>query len=104
MTMAYIDAGLKIVILILGVFSMVYAAGVVWRVEKELDISYKLFLTAIVFFLLGQILELFFFDGRILIGLLVTGSRFIFSAFFLGGIWTMRDLVRILDGEKPERE
>jgi hypothetical protein len=80
--------------------AVIFTFGVVWRTEKELDISYKFFLGAIISFTAFEILELFAFDGRIVIAILVLAFRFLFSAFFLAGIFTARDLLRKMDGEK----
>ena len=39
--------------------SLVFVVGIVWRVELELDLSYKFFALAVVFLLAAEILELF---------------------------------------------
>lgn len=87
-------------VIVAALLSVIFTFGVVWRVEKELDISYKLFLGAIIVFTLGELVN-FFEPGN---GLLITGvnafSKIIFVSFFLGGILTMRDLIRKMDGEK----
>ena len=84
--------------------AVIFTFGVVWRTEKELDISYKFFLGAILSFTTFEILELFTFEGRTVVAALVLAFRFLFAAFFLAGIFTARDLLRKMDGEKGEPE
>ncbi len=83
--------------------SIIYAIGVIWRVEQELDISYKLFLMAIVFLAIAEAIFIFggLPEGRF--ALYFTGSKVIFSVVFLAGMYTMRDLVRKIDGEKKKK-
>jgi hypothetical protein len=84
--------------------AIVFAFGVVWRTERELDISYKLFLGAIIVFTASQFLELFAFEGRTLILFLIPVMKLLFAALFLAGTLTARDLLRKMDGEKEERK
>lgn len=84
--------------------AIVFAFGVVWRTERELDISYKLYLGAIIAFTTAQFLELFSFEGRTLILFLVPIMKLLFAALFLAGTLTARDLLRKMDGEKEERK
>ncbi|NTV40961.1 MAG: hypothetical protein HGA61_01680 [Candidatus Moranbacteria bacterium] len=86
--------------IILTLFSVVYAAGIVWRVEKKLDISYKLFLAAILVYAVSLFLELFNVVDAEVMELYISITKFLFIALFLGGVLMMRDLVRELDGEK----
>ncbi len=86
--------------IILTLFSVVYAAGIVWRVEKKLDISYKLFLAAILVYAVSLFLELFNVVDTEVMELYISITKFLFIALFLGGVLMMRDLVRELDGEK----
>jgi hypothetical protein len=83
--------------------AIVFAFGVVWRTERELDISYKLFLGAIIAFTVAQFLELFSFEGRTIILFLILAAKLIFAALFLAGTLTARDLLRKMDGEKEDR-
>ena len=82
--------------------SLVFTAGIVWRVERKLDVSYKLFLVALALLLLAESLGSFYAESGIF---MVVSS--ILKAFFgfllLLGVWTMRDIVRDLDGEKPKK-
>lgn len=80
--------------------AVIFAFGVVWRTEKELDISYKFFLGAIIAFTAFELLELFAFQGRMFVTVLIAVSKFLFAVFFLAGIFTARDMLRKLDGEK----
>ena len=81
--------------------SIIYTAGVVWRVEKELDISYKFFLTAIVFLLIAEVANLYPADNNFfLFSILVKVLRMLFTICFLSGVLLMRDIVRKIDGEK----
>lgn len=88
-------------IIILGaLLSIVYTFGVVWRVEKKLDLSYKFFLCAIISFTLSEITILFEFGKPGLAMIINLVLRAAFVIFFLGGILEMRNMIRRLDGEK----
>lgn len=94
---------IDIFIIIGASLSIIYAFGVVWRVEKKLDVSYKLILAAIISFTLSEIfmlLELGHPDIMKIIGLF---SRALFVAFFLLGILEVRRMIRQMDGELPGR-
>jgi len=86
--------------------SMVYIVGVIWRVEGELDLSYKLLSLAVFTLLLGEMLRVFspVFSGWFpAVG---DGLRAVFGCLFLASIYFMRDVVRKEDGELdiPEEE
>jgi hypothetical protein len=82
-------------------FSIIFTAGVVWRVEKRLDISYKFFLAAIVCVFMAEVLDLYYtLDSQVTIALLVKTLRMFFAIFFLTGVLFMRNILRKLDGEK----
>ena len=95
-----IDLIAKIVVVLISLFSVVYTFGVVWRVEKKLDIAYKLLLTALLFFVAGEILDIFNFGNRFIFSILSSSARIAFAFFFLFGILEMRSLIRKMDGEK----
>lgn len=79
--------------------SIVFTVGIVWRVEKKLDVSYKLFLVALFLLVASEFMRVLFFEDAFL----VTGAavlKLFFSIFFLAGIAVMRDLIRDFDGEK----
>ena len=84
----------------ISLVAVVFSFGVVWRTEKELDLSYKLFLGAIIFFVISEFLDLFAFEGRVVLENLILISRLLFAALFLAGTLTARDLLRKMDGEK----
>lgn len=100
MTESKIIAILNIFGIILSFFSIVYAAGVVWRVEKKLDISYKLLLAAVVAYAISLFMEIFNGIGSATMELYIAITKIVFIALFLGGILMMRDLIRDMDGEK----
>jgi hypothetical protein len=81
--------------------AIIFTAGVVWRVEKKLDISYKFFLTAVVLLFGAEILDLYYsIDNQINIALIVKSLRMFFALFFLIGVLFMRNIVREMDGEE----
>jgi len=91
---------LNLVGILLTFFSIVYVAGIVWRVEKKLDISYKLFLSAILVYGVSLFLEMFSVIDATVMELYISIAKVLFVALFLGGVLMMRDLVREMDGEK----
>ncbi len=80
--------------------SIIYTAGVVWRVEKELDVSYKFFLVAIIFLLAAEVVNLYPSQQTATLEIIVKSLRMIFTLCFLSGVLFMRDIVRKIDGEK----
>jgi magnesium-transporting ATPase (P-type) len=81
--------------------SIVYTAGVVWRVEMKLDTSYKFFLTAIILLFLAETADFYYgLDNKFFWALAVKSLRMLFAINFLVGILLMRNIVRDLDGEK----
>lgn len=85
--------------------AFLFAVGVVWRVEMELDASYKLFAFALVFLIVAEAVNLFHFsEYSVIASIVIEGSRMIASVLFLAGILFMRDIVRHLDGEVKEIE
>lgn len=90
--------------LIIVLFTIVFTFGVVWRVEKKLDLSFKLFLIALILFFASEIfkdvpsliccLDLTYYNwGENL-------AKLLSSVFFLTGMLEMRGMIRKLDGEK----
>lgn len=99
------DATLNTAIIIVSLFSIIYTTGIVWRVEKKLDISYKFFLSAIIVFMLSEIIGLLHLPGRPWTADVSLALRLLFALLFLKGILTMRRMVRVMDGEiNPEKE
>ena len=90
----------KSAIIIGALLSVVYTFGVVWRVEKKLDLVFKLFLGAIISFTLSEIVILFEFPQPQLSLIINLGLRVAFIIFFLAGILETRNMLRKMDGEK----
>jgi len=86
-------------IILMALFAIIYTFGVVWRVEKKLDISFKFFLVSIISFTLSEITAIAFPAGIGLPQLLITGLKIIFIIFFLAGTLEMRSMLRRMDGE-----
>lgn len=83
-----------------AILSVIFTIGIVWRVEKELDKSYKLFALAIIAFTASEVLEIFRFEGRVFVALAILLLKLLFAICFLAGIIIMRDILRRMDGEK----
>lgn len=80
--------------------AFLFAVGIVWRVEMELDASYKLFAFALVFLIIAEATNLLHFrDSALIATVIIEGSRMIAAVLFLAGILFMRDIVRHMDGE-----
>ncbi|PIP27552.1 MAG: hypothetical protein COX30_01285 [Candidatus Moranbacteria bacterium CG23_combo_of_CG06-09_8_20_14_all_39_10] len=90
---------LELVIIFTALFSIIYTFGVVWRVEKKLDLSYKLILSAIIAFTLSEIISIMQIKNGEWLIFLVLILKTIFILLFLFGILEMRYLIRKLDGE-----
>ncbi|QQS16170.1 MAG: hypothetical protein IPK84_02345 [Candidatus Moraniibacteriota bacterium] len=99
MNMPLVIVALDVMVMLLLFVSLVFAVGIVWRVEKELDVSYKFFVGALVFLLLSEFVGKIFSE-TIFFTILSAIFKVIFAGLLLAGIWTMRDLIRRLDGEK----
>lgn len=80
--------------------ALVFTAGIVWRVERRLDRSYKFFLVALVLLLLAESLGSFYAESG-LFSMVSSLLKALFGLFLLAGVWTMRRIVRELDGEVP---
>lgn len=91
---------LELAIIMSGIFAFIYCAGVVWRVEKKLDISFKLLLSALIFFLSAEILDLFSVQNPKVIPIIVRSLKLAFSLFFLFGILETRSMIKKMDGEE----
>lgn len=87
-------------VIILLLISIIFAFGIVWRVEKELDISYKFLLSAIIVLVVGEILGLFKVKNAVLIQYFLMLSKILFAVLLLSGILTMRNILREMNGEK----
>jgi|GEM_PF-898248 len=81
--------------------SFVFVIGIVWRVEMELDLSFKFFSAAVLFLLVTEVLNLMpasrfesWWQFVLPVAKLLTAVSLVLGLFF------MRDLIRRLDGEK----
>ncbi len=79
---------------------VVFTAGVVWRVEQKLDVSFKLLLAASVIFALGAGLELLAWYRLLPPWDYDKIIRPLFLVLFTAGIFEMRSLV--IDLERRE--
>ena len=82
--------------------SLVFVIGIVWRVEMELDLSFKFFSFAVIFLLAAEVL------GLLPVARLAPWwqialpiVRLLIATNLLLGLFFMRDLIRRMDGEKP---
>lgn len=89
-------------LLTVGLFLLVlvFSIGIVWRVEKELDWSYKFFVVAATSIMLADVFGLYYANDGSMATLVGKGLRFIGALAFLVSILLMRDIVRKLDHEK----
>ncbi len=92
--------GLDFVTVGLFLLVLVFSVGIVWRVEKELDWSYKFFVVAATSIMLADVLGLYYADDGSSVTLMGKGLRFIGALAFLVSVLLMRDIVRKLDHEK----
>lgn len=91
----------RLIIIFGAFFSIIYTFGIVWRVEKKLDTSFKLLLGAIISFTLSEIIFLFPFAWTQFFSIIM---KVFFIIFFLSGTLEMRSMLRRLDGEvKPAK-
>ena len=90
---------LELIIIFFALFSIIYTFGVVWRVEKKLDLSYKLILGSIIAFTTSEILSIIHLQNGEWLILLALILRTVFIILFLFGILEMRYLIRKMDGE-----
>ncbi|QQR78644.1 MAG: hypothetical protein IPJ68_06265 [Candidatus Moraniibacteriota bacterium] len=81
--------------------SLVFVVGIVWRVELELDLSFKFFSFAVIFLLAAEVLDLLPVTRLApwwSVALPVV--KLCIAANLLLGLFFMRDLIRRMDGEK----
>jgi hypothetical protein len=90
----------RVVALLLAAPAIVFGFGVVWRVEKKLDLAFKLFLGAIVIFFAGEVSGFFFVPENSFWAYFAPGTKIVFALFFLAGMAEMRNMIRKIDGEK----
>lgn len=99
MNMKILLLGTDALTIALFLLIVVFSVGIVWRVEKEFDLSYKFFVVAALCLVLAEILG-FYGDQTFNIVAMGKGLRVGGAAFLLISVMLMRDLVRKLDGEK----
>ena len=99
MNMKMIFLGMDSITVAIFLLILVFAVGIVWRVEKELDLSYKFFVAAALFLTVAEILS-FYVDQTLNVAIWDKGLRVLGAIFLLVSVLLMRDLVRKLDGEK----
>ncbi|MFZ3032373.1 MAG: hypothetical protein WA082_05080 [Candidatus Moraniibacteriota bacterium] len=92
--------GMDVMTIILFLLILLFSVGIVWRVEKELDWSYKFFVVAAASVLLADVIGLYVTSGEFSMVLLGRGLRLIGAVAFLVSVLLMRDIVRKLDHEK----
>lgn len=80
-----------------ALLAIVFTFGVVWRVEKKLDTSYKLSLISITCFLFSEISLFFHYPS---LSYLSMAFKVLFIAFFLAGVLEMRQLLKMIDEEE----
>jgi hypothetical protein len=90
----------KVTILASSFLAIIFGFGVVWRVEKKLDVSFKLFLAAIISFFAGEVSSLLYIPKAGLLLYAAPLAKILFAVFFLAGMLTMRSMIRKIDGEK----
>lgn len=93
--------GLTLVALALAI---IFVLGIVWRVEFELDSSYKFFAAAVIFLFFAEVANRVTLP-EYRVWALLTGDvlKAAFAICFLIGALYMRDIVRKIDGEKDGR-
>lgn len=92
--------GMDIMTIALFLLILLFSIGIVWRVEKELDWSYKFFVVAATSVMLADVVGLYIANGELSVVFLGKGLRFVGAVAFLVSILLMRDIVRKLDHEK----
>lgn len=81
------------IILLFSLIAVVLASGVVWRVEKKLDVSYKFILIALVIFTLGVLADILEFYAIIPPWQWQKVVKAFFIVFVTLGVFEMRSLI-----------
>jgi hypothetical protein len=90
----------KAIVLVLSLLAIVFGFGVVWRVEKKLDIAFKLFLAAVIAFFVGEFSGLFYIPKTGPLIYIAPAAKILFALLLLAGMVEMRNMIRRIDGEK----
>lgn len=93
--------GMDSVTIAIFMLILVFSIGIVWRVEKELDLSYKFFVIAAGCLVLAEIIG-FYANPTVDIAAVSKGFRTGGAISLLISVLLMRDLIRKLDGEKTQ--
>lgn len=91
--------GVDIATVLIFLLVLVFGIGVVWRVEAELDTSYKFLVASAISLMFAEVAN-FSATNNTSLWLLVKGLRFLGAVCFLVSILLMRDITRKLDHEK----
>lgn len=91
---------IDVIVIAISIVAAIFTAGIIWRVDKKIGIAYKFFLCAIIVFLLEEIVIFLGFAKEVSAVGVAYISKLLLAVFFLGGIITMRDLIRRINGEK----
>lgn len=84
------------------ILSLIFVVGIVWRVEMELDLSFKFLACAITLLLVAEVFD--FLPVTHLASwwqFAIPVVRLFIAVNLLLGLFFMRDLIRRMDGEKP---
>jgi hypothetical protein len=100
MTFDMMFLGMDILTIGLLLLVLVFTIGIVWRVEKKLDWSYKFFVVAAASIMLADVVGLYAAHQGVTTAFLGKGLRLVGAIAFLASIVMMRDIVRQLDHEK----
>jgi len=92
------EALFNYIILFFCLIAIVITSGVVWRVEKKLDVSYKFLLIAIILFTFGVLADIFSnilppWEWQKI-------AKALFIIFFTIGVFEMRSLIIGLEEKK----
>ncbi|MDP2838192.1 MAG: hypothetical protein Q8O53_02870 [Candidatus Moranbacteria bacterium] len=102
MNMDILFFGVDALTITLFLLVLLFSVGIVWRVEKELDWSYKFFVVAAMSVMLADIVGLYYAGQGSTAILLGKGLRLVGAVTFLMSVLFMRDIVRKLDHEKKD--
>lgn len=91
--------GMDISTVVIFLLVVVFGVGVVWRVEAELDTSYKFLVVSAISLMLAEVVN-FSATNDVSLLMFVKGLRFLGAVCFLVSILLMRDITRKLDHEK----
>lgn len=89
-------------ILFFSLIAVVLTAGVIWRVEQRLDLSFKFIFIALLFFTLGVALDILEFYGLIPEWEWQRVIKAFFIVFFTIGVFEMRSLIIGLEKKDDE--